>query len=104
MKLDLLETKTENLEIDATELSSEQLRLIRSINTMLTHAMTTESEKEYFNASSDLLRLVAMAVKKANFSAAKKESSIDYEKQVLEYCADSLMDHIHADKLTRFDN
>lgn len=105
MDFKLTKPTTEKLNLDTTELSAEQVRLIKSINSMLTHVMSTESEKEYFTGSSDLLRVVAIAIKQANFNKTQLAGeSIDYEQQVLEYCADALIDEIHSGKLVRYDN
>lgn len=91
-----------NFEIQAEELSHQQIRLLKSINSMLTHIMTTEEEEEYFDGSSELLRLVATAVKKANFCG--ENSNIEYSQQALEFCVDTLSNQIYEDDLIKYDN
>ena len=78
--------------------------MVKSINSMLSHVLSTKSEREFFTSSSGLLRLVAIAIKKANFNKDQKDTGIDYEHQVLEFCADTLIDEIHTGKLVRLDN
>jgi hypothetical protein len=90
------------LEIDTEEMNNQQVRLIKTINTMLAHVLTTEEEDEYFDSSSELLRLVASAVKKANFS--KNDSGIEYSQQALEFCVDTLSNQIYEDDLIKYDN
>ncbi|MFT6633817.1 MAG: hypothetical protein ACJAS4_003789 [Bacteriovoracaceae bacterium] len=90
------------LEIDTDGMNIQQVRLIKTINTMLAHVLTAEDEDEYFDSSSELLRLVASAVKKANFS--KNDTGIEYSQQALEFCVDTLSDQIHEDGLIKYDN
>ncbi len=96
------ENKTFTLEIDTEGMSPQQIRLIKSINSMLTHVITTEEEDEYFDSSSELLRLVASAVKKANFS--QNDQGIQYSLQALEFCVDTLSDQVYEEDLIKYDN
>jgi hypothetical protein len=97
--------KTMNLEIETTELDSAQIRLIKKINLMLSNMMVTDEESEYFNSSSELLKLVAQSVKDANFSKFWSENSnIKYADQALEYGVDSLSEDLSAQNLAGFDN
>ena len=41
-------TKTLKLEIDTTDLNEQQVRLIKSVHSLLTHIMSAEFEDEYF--------------------------------------------------------
>lgn len=90
------------LKVNTEELSEQHIRTIRSINSVLTHVLTTQEESEYFDSSSELLRLAACAVKKANFS--KKDVGIEYSKQALEFCVDILHEQISNDELIKYDN
>ena len=69
---------------------------------MLAHVMQTNDEEEYFDGSSELLRLVATAVKKAQFS--QNNSEIKYDQQALEYCVDILSDQVYTDDVVQYDN
>ncbi|MAX67950.1 MAG: hypothetical protein CME66_13520 [Halobacteriovoraceae bacterium] len=90
------------LEIDTNELSEHHLRLIKSINSLMTHVLTTQSEEDYFEGSSDLLRLVANAIKKAKFS--ENNQQIEYAQQALEFCVDNLSDQVYQNEVTILDN
>ncbi len=90
------------IELNTEEMSPAQIRMIKSINSMLAHVITTEEEEEYFDGSSELLRMVASVIKKANFS--NQDGKIEYSKQALEFCADVLSDQIYEDDLMKYDN
>ncbi|MDP7322281.1 MAG: hypothetical protein QF441_16885 [Bacteriovoracaceae bacterium] len=90
------------LEIDTNELSEHHLRLIKSINSLMTHVLTTQNEEDYFEGSSDLLRLVANAIKKAKFS--ENNQQIEYAQQALEFCVDNLSDQVYQNEVTILDN
>ncbi|MDH5415346.1 MAG: protein phosphatase 2A regulatory B subunit B56 family protein [Flavobacteriaceae bacterium] len=102
MSIESTDKATLNIEINIDELNSTQVRMIKSINSLLTHTLTTSDETEYFNGSSELLRLLASLIQKASFS--KKEGHIDYGKQVLEYCSDILAEQVYEDSLVKYDN
>jgi hypothetical protein len=95
-------TKKITLEVETEELNPQQIRLIKSINSMLTHILTTDDEEEYFDSSSELLRLVATSIKKANFCA--NDGKIEYSQQALEFCVDTLSDQVYEDDLIKYDN
>ena len=94
--------KKKSLEIKIEDLNPQQVRLLKSINSMLTHIMTTKEEDEYFDGSSELLRLVASAIKKANFS--KTDENIKYGQQALEFCVDTLTDQVYEENVIKYDN
>lgn len=99
------EQKLLNLNVDVSELNQQQVRLIKSINSLLTHIMSTDDEEEYFESSSELMRIVAMAVKKSNFSTElQKKSEIPYGQQALEFCVDILSDQVYGDDVVKYDN
>ena len=91
-----------SIQVDTQELSSQQVRLIKTINSLLTHVLSTDEEADYFESSSELLRVFATAIKKANFS--KSDDGIDYSKQALEFCVDTLNDQVYEDSLVQYDN
>lgn len=93
---------TLTIELDTTELSTHQIRLIKRVNSMISHVLTTDNESEYFDSSSELLKLTANIVKKANF--AEQDSKIEYSKQALEFCADILSDQVYEDDIVNYDN
>lgn len=93
--------KNLNLAIDTTELNELQVRLIKRVVSMLDHTMHTDEEADYFESSAELLRIVAQAVKFANFTKGHKE--IEFGEQALQYCVDRLADQIYEDTLVKHD-
>jgi hypothetical protein len=101
----VLEQKELLLKLDVSELNPQQIRLIKSINSMLTHVLTTDDECDYFDGSSELMRMVASAVKQANFTADYTPNpDIPYAEQALEFSIDAIADQIHSNKIINFDN
>lgn len=100
-----METKNIDLKFDATELTPQQIRLVKSIATLLGHVLTTDDEAEYFEGSSELMQLIAGAIKQSNFNNIWCENKdIEYSTQALEFCIDNLGDHIYSKKVVRLDN
>ena len=94
-----------SLEINVTELNSAQVRLIKKINVMLNNMMITEDEGDYFDSSSELLKLIAQSVKDSNFSKFWAENSkIAYADQALEFGFDSINEELAAANLVSHDN
>ncbi len=93
------------IEIDASELSANQVRLIRSLNTMIAHVLLTESEEEYFEGSAEFMRMCASLIKQAHFSSSLKDAqNIPYAQQALEYSMDVLQEYVTASKVVSYDN
>lgn len=105
MSMKYLEQKKLHVEFDATELNSQQIRLIKSICSMLNHILTTDDECDYFDGSAEMMRMVASAVKQANFTTEWSENSkIPYAQQALEFCIDSIAEQMHEGDITKYDN
>lgn len=92
------------LTIDTEELKARQVRVMKSIVSTLSYVMKTKNEAEYFEASSELMKLVASAVKDANFNDQAEKGDIAYATQALEFCVDNLLDHIQSSEVIRYDN
>ena len=93
------------IEIDGSELTPQQVRLIKSLNTMLTHVLLTESEEEYFEGSAEFMRMCAALIKQARFTEElKDQSNIPYAQQALEYSVDVLQEYVAASKVVTYDN
>lgn len=105
MSMKYLEQKKMHIEFDTTELNSQQIRLIKSICSMLNHILTTDDECDYFDGSAELMRMVASAVKQSNFTTEWNENAdIPYAQQALEFCMDMISDQMHAGDVTKYDN
>lgn len=93
-----------SIEIDTTEMTASQVRMIKTLNALLSHALVTESESEYFETSSEVMRLCASIIKQANFIEDMKNMGIPYAEQVLEYSMDVLHEHMANSKVISYDN
>jgi hypothetical protein len=93
------------IEIDGSELTPNQVRLIRSLNTMLAHVLLTENEEEYFEGSAEFMRMCAALIKQAHFTENLKDSNnIPYAQQALEYSMDVLQEYVTNAKVVTYDN
>jgi hypothetical protein len=100
-----LEQKPLTINFDTTELNPQQIRLIKSICSMLGHVLTTDDECDYFDGSADLMKLVAGVIKQANFSTEwNKDTDIPYADQALEFCMDMVSDQLQGTTFLRHDN
>lgn len=97
--------KLVKIEIDGSELTPQQIRLIKSLHTMLTHVLLTENEEEYFEGSAEFMRMCAALIKQARFTEElKDQSNIPYAQQALEYSVDVLQEYVTASKVVTYDN
>lgn len=94
------------IQMDADNLSPAQQRLIRYMNSMLLSALTCDDEDEYFECSNEAMRMFAGLIRKANFNNLPSAKSVDipYDKQVLEFCLESLDEDLSQDRSLVFDN
>jgi hypothetical protein len=93
------------IEIDGNDFTPQQVRLIRSLNTMLAHVIATDNEEEYFEGSAESMRMCAALIKQAKFSETLKDiDNIPYAQQALEYSMDVLQEYVTNAKVVRYDN
>lgn len=92
------------IEIDTTEMSASQIRMLKTLNSLLSHVLVTESEGEFFENSAEVMRMAASLIKQANFVNDMKMDDIPYAEQVLEYSLDVLQDQISLSKVVSYDN
>ncbi len=98
-------TATMKIEFDTTELTPQQLRLVKSINSMLQSILTTDEEEEYFENSAEFMRMCAAVIKQARFTEnLKGAGNIPYAQQALEYSMDVLSECITNSKVVTYDN
>ncbi|MBC7712127.1 MAG: hypothetical protein H7177_02240 [Rhizobacter sp.] len=100
-----LKDRVIKIEIDGNELTPQQVRLIKSLNTMIAHVLLTENEEEYFEGSAEFMRMCAALIKQARFTEElKDQSNIPYAQQALEYSVDVLQEYVTASKVVNYDN
>jgi len=92
------------IEIDATELSAAQLRALKTLNMLLNHTLTTDTEGEFFDASAEAMRLCASLIKQSNFVNELENCNIPYAQQALEFSLDILQDQMSSAKIINYDN
>lgn len=92
------------IEVNGEELTSAQVRLLKTINTMLAHVLTTEDESEFFESSAEAMRMCASLIKQSHFAQDLKVSGIPYADQAIEYSMDLLSEHISNAKVVHYDN
>ncbi len=90
------------IKLSTDELSAKQVRLVKTINSLLSHVLSADEEGEYFEASAELLKQVATAVNQSNFATTHK--GVDYGTQAVEYAVDSLNESLDDKNLVNFDN
>lgn len=93
------------IELDTSELTAAQIRTLRTVNTVLIHLLVTKEEGEFFENSSELMRLCATIIKQASFPhESHKKNKIAYADQALEYSLDNLHEQINTSKIISYDN
>ena len=91
--------------VDTSGLNPQQIRLIKTVNSLLSNVLTTDNEEDFFETSLELMQAVASAVKQANFNHKhSKNEQIHYANQALEFSLDALSDKIFSDDIVSFDN
>lgn len=99
------ENKELHIKLNVAELSPSQVRLIKTLNTLLVQVLTAPDEAEYFDGSAEFMRACAGAIKQSNFTESlKSKDGISYADQALEFSLDSISDDIQGAKLVNFDN
>lgn len=94
------------IQIDASELTPAQQRIIRYLNSMILKTLTTNDEAEYFDAANEAMRMLAELVKQANFttSPSNQMSEIPYSEQALEFCVENMLYDLENKSTNIFDN
>jgi hypothetical protein len=90
--------------IDVSELSPQQIRLLKTINSMLKHITVTDDEEDFFETSAELMKQIASLIKQANFNEFPPNEEISYAEQAIEYSLESIADKIYCPKLNTYDN
>jgi hypothetical protein len=90
------------IKINTEDLNATQIRLLKTINALLAHAITAEEEAEYFETSAELLKKCAEVIKHSNF--ADKNPSMAYGDQAVEFALDFINEFMDANKIHNIDN
>lgn len=99
-----IKDNTIKIEIDASGLTPQQIRLLRTLNTVIAHVVKTDDEEQYFEGSAEFMRICASLIKQSNFTEQLKSNDIPYAQQALEYSMDVLHECITNAKVVTYDN
>lgn len=91
-----------HIKMDTQELTPTQVRLIKSINSLMVHVLTAEEEGEYFEFSAQLLKKTAEIIKHSHFAA--QNGRMPYGEQAVEFSVDFLNEVLDQKKLDNLDN
>ena len=89
------------MKLNVEGLTPTQIRLIKSIHSLLANVVSSEDEAEYFEMSAELMKKAAEVIKNSQFALDHKEMA--YGNQAVEFAVDSLNEQME-DGLNNFDN
>ena len=84
------------LKMDTEGMSPAQVRLVKSIHSLLAHVLSSEEESEYFETSAELLKKTAELIKQSAFATTNKNMS--YGDQAVEFAVDTLNESLEENK------
>ena len=90
------------IKMNVEEMSSVQVRLVKSLNYLMAHVLTAEDESEYFEASAELMKKAVELIKHADF--AKNNKNMDYAEQAVEFSVDFLNESMNGNNGGSCDN
>lgn len=99
---DLRTNKELTIKINVDEMTPTQVRLIKTISSLMTSVLSADDESEYFDLSSDLLRKAAELIKHSDFANMNKDMS--YGDQAVEFAVDFLNESLDQNKMHNIDN
>ena len=91
-------------EFDSKDLDPANVRLIKSLNTLLFQLLRTTEEAEFFNNSAEVLRMCAAIIQQSKFPTAHKSDKVPYAHQALEFAMDLLQEQMLKAKIINYDN
>jgi hypothetical protein len=99
------DSKAIQIKLDVTELNPQQVRLIKTVNTLLVQMLSAPDEAEFFDGSAEFMKAAANAIKQSNFvDNAKGMTNINFADQALEFAIDNLQENMQNNKIINFDN
>jgi hypothetical protein len=97
--------KSLTIDIDTTEMTPAQKRMLKTLNLKMVELLTTTNESEYFNCSAEAIRICAAMIKQAGFITRSKDfNDIPYDEQAIEFSLELLQEHITSAKVVTWDN
>ena len=91
------------IELNTAGLDQSQVRMVKTLNVVIEHVISTKYEDEYFEGSAEMIRLCASIIKQANFNTGVCPESVPYSVQALEFSLDVLNEYIEKCKVINYD-
>lgn len=96
---------SKKLSIKTEGFTESQIRLIKSLHSLIENVLFTKEEDDYFDSSAEIIRICASLIKQAQFiKELEVKSEIPYSQQVLEYSIDLLEESINNSDIIRYDH
>jgi hypothetical protein len=90
------------IKINVDELSPTQVRLLKSVTSLMTNVLAAEDESEYFEMSAQLMKKVAETIKHSDF--ATKNKQMEYGDQAVEFAVDFINESLDQNSVQNIDN
>jgi hypothetical protein len=90
------------IKLSTEELNPTQVRLIKSMNALMAHLLTSDDEAEYFEGSAELLKKAAEVIKASHFTT--QNTDMNYGSQAVEFAVDYLNESLEENKIQSMDN
>jgi hypothetical protein len=90
------------LKFNTEELTPTQLRLLKSVTSLLTNVLSADEESEFFDMSAELMKKVAETIKHSDFATQNKQ--MEYGDQAVEFAVDFINESLNMNKLHNIDN
>lgn len=84
------------LKMDTQGMSPAQVRLVKSIHSLLAHVLSSEEESEYFETSAELMKKTAELIKHSAFAVTN--TNMSYGDQAVEFAVDTLNESLEENK------
>lgn len=88
------------MKLDTEGLTPVQVRILKSLHSLMANVLTAEDEAEYFETSAELLKKTADLIKHSQFALQNK--NMDYGDQAVEFAVDTLNENVEDSN--SFDN
>ena len=90
------------IELNTCKLNPAHIRMIKTLNLLIEHVLTTYNENDYFEGSAEIIRISASLIKQANFNYNTDEN-VPYSEQSLEFSLEILQEYIERSKVINYD-
>jgi hypothetical protein len=90
------------IKINIEELTPTQVRLLKSVTSLLTNILAADEESEFFDMSAELMRKVAETIKHADFANSNRD--MEYGEQAVEFAIDFLNESLENNRINNIDN